>query len=320
MYKWISWYNQNRKKFWIIIIIIVFIFIIIRLLNFWAKMQLEEEKKKANEENTVNASNTVSYEKQSKSIVSGGNVDKEYQDKFGEVINAFLSNCVSGNYEEAYQYLSKDTKEEIYPSKKIFIDQYCSEKFEGNKEYNFQSWSSKGNYIYLIKIHENMLSTGNARTNYIQDYYTIVKENDEYKLNISSFIGKQKYNNKDQEKYGVYINLESTSVYMDYQLYKITIKNSTENTIMLDTRKRTDQTYIVNNNGVKIEALLHENKEEDLIINPEEEKTITIKFSNVYQYETNIDKMVFSNIVINYDKYSSDKESYQDYGTIKIEI
>ena len=115
-----------------------------------------------------------------------------------------------------------------------------------------------------------MLSTGNARTNYIQDYYTIVKENDEYKLNISSFIGKQKYNNKDQEKYGVYINLESTSVYMDYQLYKITIKNSTENTIMLDTRKRTDQTYIENNNGVKIEALLHENKEEDLIINPEE--------------------------------------------------
>lgn len=318
MNKWIRWYNQNRKKFWIFVIVTVFIFIIIRLLNFGAKIQLEEEKKEA-EENKTKTSNTVSYDKQSKSIVSGGTVDQEYQDQFGKLINEFLGNCVIGNYEEAYQYLSKDCREELYPSKKMFIDQYCSEKFEGNKQYDFQSWTSKGNYIYLVKIYENMLSTGNANTNYIQDYYTIVKESGEYKLNISSFLGKQKYN-KVQEKNGIYIELKDTSVYMDYQLYDVKIKNITENRIMLDTRERTDQTYSVNSNGIKIEALLHENKEEDLIVDSGEEKTITIKFSNAYQYETSIDKVVFSSIVTNYEQYRNDEENYQDYEAIEIEI
>lgn len=317
MYKWRRWYNQNRTNFWIVIIIILFIFIIIRLLNFWSKLQIEEERKKAEEENMRNE---ISYKENSKSMVSGGSVDKQYEDIFGKLIDSFLNNCVNQNYEEAYNLLSKQCKEELYPSKKIFVDQYCSEKFEGDKQYNFQSWTSKGNYIYLIKIYENMLSSGNAKTNYIQDYYTIIKEDGEYKLNISSFIGNQKYANKFAQKNGIKINVNNTSVYMDYQLYKLTIKNNTESTIMLDTREKTNQTYAINSNNIKIEALLHENKEEDLIIKPGEEKTITIKFSNVYQYETDVKKIVFNNIVQNYEEYCNNSDRYDKFEVIEIEI
>lgn len=182
MYKLISWYNQNRKKFWLILIIIAFILIIIRLLNVWATAELDKQKEQIEQNNQEN---TISYEEQSKSIVSGGKVDKTYQDKFGYLIDNFLKNCVENNFEEAYKLLTTTCKQEIYPSLKLFTDNYGKENFEGNKQYEFQSWTSKGNYIYLIKIYENMLSTGKADSNYIQDYYTIEQENGEYKLNIS---------------------------------------------------------------------------------------------------------------------------------------
>lgn len=315
MYKLISWYNQRRKKIWISIMIIAFIFIIIRLLNMWSKEQLEQEKKEIEENNK---SNVTSYEKQSKSMVSGGKVDKNYQNEFGNLIDSFLSNCVNQEYEQAYELLSEDCKEELYPSLKIFIDQYCSEKFDQKKEYNFQSWTSEGNYIYLIKIYESRLASGNANPNYIQDYYTIQKELGEYKLNISGFVGKQKYRNKTTQKEDITVTLNSTSVYMDYQIYEITVKNNTEKTILLDPREKTDKTYTVNNRGVKIEALLYENKEEDLKIDAGEEKKVTIKFSNVYQSGATIKKIVFSNVVANYEEGQLEEE--REIKEIEIEI
>ena len=68
------------------------------------------------------------------------------------------------------------------------------------------------------------------------------------------------------------IKIENTAVYMDYQLYTISVKNETEDTILLDTRKKTDTVYTINSNGAKIEALLHENKEKDLKVEAGEEK------------------------------------------------
>jgi len=317
MQKIISWYNQNRGKVWIGVIIIIFCIAILYLLNLWAKQELDKDKEEIEK---ANQKNEITYEQQSKSIVSGGKVDKTYQKKFGNVIDTFLTNCVQHNYEEAYQLLSTKCKEELYPSKRIFIDNYGKENFEGEKQYEFQSWTSKGNYIYLIKIYENILASGKANSNYIQDYYTIVDEGGEYKLNISSLVGKQEYQGKKGNNQNINIKLKDTTVYMDYQYYTITVNNQTENTILLDTRKKTNTLYTINSNGVKIESLLYENSERDLKIEPGEEKQIKIKFSNSYQTGVTINKMVFSNIVTNYEAYKNEKEDYDQFETIEIEI
>ena len=72
MYRLFRFYNQNRKIIWTIIGSIVFGFLIIQLLNNIAKVQNENERK--NKENIENKettfSNVVSYDKQSKPIIS----------------------------------------------------------------------------------------------------------------------------------------------------------------------------------------------------------------------------------------------------------
>lgn len=107
---------------------------------------------------------------------------------------------------------------------------------------------------------------------------------------------------------------------MDYQLYTISVKNETEEAILLDTRKKTNTIYTINSNGAKIEALLHENKEKDLKVEAGEEKKLTIKFSNNYQTGVTIRKMVFSNIVLDYEKYKNNKKDYSNFENIEIEI
>ena len=320
MYKLIRWYNQNRFKFWITVMIIIFIFVIIHLFNSFSEIQIEKQRQEIQQKNNqVQNNNQNSYKNESKSIISGGKVDEAYQKEFGELIDNFLKNCINRNYEEAYKFLSKECKAELYPSKKMFIDNYCNEKFEKDMQYSFQSWTSSGNYIFLIKIYENILSTGNANTNYIQDYYTIKQENDEYKLNISSFIGKQNYASKIGEKNGIKIELKNTCVYMDYQTYEISVKNNTQNSIMLNPKENSNSIYIIDSNGIKIDSLLYENKENELILSPGEEKKITIKFNNAYQYGVNISKIVFSNIITNYEEYLNNNE-YEEKEIIEIEI
>ena len=50
--------------------------IIIRLLNIWAKTELGKQKEQIEQIEQENQENTKSYEEQSKSIISGGKVDK----------------------------------------------------------------------------------------------------------------------------------------------------------------------------------------------------------------------------------------------------
>ena len=132
---------------------------------------------------------------------------------------------------------------------------------------------------------------------YIQDYFSIVQENDDYKLNINSFIGKVNVN-KNVNKDNVTITVKNKYVYMDYSIYTIDIKNDSSNTVVLDSRKKAATTYIVDENNVNFEALLYENDSSDFSIEPNSEKQIQVKFSDSYRDSIKYEKMVFSDICL----------------------
>lgn len=308
MHKLFRLYNQNRIKVWSIIIAIIFAITIIQILNSVAK----EKNKKTVEEEETTSKNVVSYTNESESIISEGSVLKEYQNDFGRTIDEFFKYCVSHQPELAYDMLSEECKKILYPSKESFENLYYKNKFEGNKEYSFKSWSRVGNtYIYLVKIYDNMLATGKDNSSYIEDYVTITDEQEGYKLNVNSFIGRNLLNVKEENQY-LSTEVAIKDMYMDYEIYTFRIKNNTDKTILLDTRKKTNTTFVTDHNNVKYESYLYENKEQDLILNPKESKTIQIKFSNRYKGNTT-EKISFTDIVLDYNEYinNQDVERFQ---------
>lgn len=69
-----------------------------------------------------------------------------------------------------------------------------------------------------------MLATGTGSSqNYIQDYFSVIEEDGQYRLNINGFVGKVEIN-KTGSKDNVTITVKDRIVYMDYSVYTISIK------------------------------------------------------------------------------------------------
>ena len=300
MHKLLRYYSQNRIKVWTIILAIIFVLVLIQVLNNIVKENNQADSQKKSEEETI--SNVVSYSNESKSIIVEGSVEEAYQDDFGKVIDEFYTYCINHQPEMAYEMLAPDTKKVLYPSESQFENLYYKEKFEGDKEYSFQSWTRSGDtYIYQIKIFENMMSTGKRNDEYIEDYVTIVPVEDGYKLNINSYIGRREINKSSSNEL-ITVEISVADVYMDYEVYTFRIKNNTDKSIMLDTRRKTNTTYIEDEKNNKFESFLYENAEDDLILEPKEAKTIQIRFSDVYHAGINITSVNFTDIV-DYEEY-----------------
>lgn len=317
MHNLIRFYYENRIKVWILILAIIFILVIIQLLNSFARQQrIERQEREFQEEETT--SNIVSYDKESKTIMSEDEVSSVYKYDFGQLIDEFYTYCINNKPEQAYELLSTNMKNIKYQSIEIFKDLYYNSRFEGNKQYSFQSWSQSNDiYIYQVKIFDNMLSTGkSSEQGYKEDFVTIVPERDKYKLNIDGYIGRKEIY-KDASNDIVQISAEISDIYMDYEIYTFNVINNTDEKIILDTRNNTKTTFLVDNLENNFYSFLYENKKSDLILEPRETKTIEIKFNDSYRDNIEIKEINFKDIV-KYDEYIQNSDA--EASTLKIEL
>ena len=316
MHNLIKFYYENRIRVWTFILAIVFMLVLIQLLNSSLKQQSEEDQLENIEEGTT--SNVVSYDEESDTIMSGEEVSNVYKDDFGKLIDEFYTYCINHKPEKAYKLLSSNMRNIKYQSIEIFKELYYNSRFEGNKQYSFQSWSQSNDiYIYQVKIFDDMLSTGkSSEQKYKEEFVTIVPEEDTYKLNIDGYIGRKEIYKKASNDI-IEISAQISDIYMNYEVYTFNIKNNTDEKIMLDTRKNTKTTFIVDDLENNFYSLLYENKKSDLILEPQEMKTIEIKFNDVYRDNIKIKEINFQNIV-KYEQYiqNNDVES----NTLKIEL
>lgn len=314
MHKLLRFYSQNRIRVWTVILAIIFLLAMIQVLNNIAKENRNVNNQEKKEETT---SNVVSYHNESESIITNGSVPKTYREGFNKVIEEFFNYCIHHEPEKAYELLASDTKRILYPSQAQFEELYYKEKFEGNKEYSFQSWTqSNYTYIYQVKIFENMLATGKKKNEYIEDYVTIVPVEDGYKLNINSYIGRKQINKKNSNEL-LTIEVVNVDTYMDYQIYTLYIKNNTDQRLLLDTRTKGNTTYITDNRNNKFNSFLYENEEKDLILEPQEAKSITLKFNDAYREDIQITSVNFTDIV-SFEQYTQNSDT-QKY-TLKIDL
>jgi len=286
----IRWYNQNRKMIWIVILTIVAIIALIQTLDNYYKNNPKEESSSTNSTTAYNANNNYS-------VITREEVDETISEESIDLIERFLDNCNKGQIEYAYNLISAQCKEELYPTLEDFETTYHKKIFTKQKNYDSMLWIATSNrHTYRIEIVDDLLATGGNKNDLpTQDYYTIVYENGNYKLNINSFVGKE-YININESKNNINIDVLSRTIYMDYEIYEIAVQNNTGSELIFNTKQNTNSMYIQDENGLKYISFLNEIPDNELEILNGITKNLKIKFNRGYKPKINIDRIVFEDI------------------------
>lgn len=321
MYKFIRFYNQNRKAIYIFILIIVFLYAMLRLLNNSIKEKnMSYNTNSINNNLTIGQANIISNDTE-KNTNTQIQDDKSTENNIStpkKVIKDFIDYCNDNEIEKAYNLLSNDCKEELFQTEEIFKQQYYDVIFNNQlKMCDIEHW---GQDTYKVEIYNDALSTGNIDVE-ITDYFTCVNQNDEYKLNIKNYVGKKSIN-KEVENKNIKIKVLEKITYMDYEYYNIQITNNSENDILLDPKIDTKTVYLQNSKGAKFYAFTNEIIDNQFIVRKDKTKNIKIKFSNNFSTNVKIKSLVFSNLILNYNEYENmeNKEEYKDIYEFRINI
>lgn len=313
-----EWYINNKTKVLTAIFVIIVIILVSIIVNFLNALQLNEVQTNTEtnvnvqENNTPIGNFTDIYVGDSESVVTGENMSSA-QVTIIDTINQFVQLCNEGNVNEAYNMLSDECKEEVYPSLDSFSNNYYNAIFNGQKKnIAVENWV---NSIYKVTFENDALSTGMyTEEGTIQDYITVTRnENNELRLNINNYIGREEINKTHTDASNVTITVLRSDTYMDYETYTYSVTNKTNNTILLDDKFSTDNMYVEDENGNQYTAYIHELSEAQLTLTPGETKEITIKYYSRYGSTKNINKVVFNKIILNYNEVAVRK-------TTRIEI
>lgn len=286
----IRWYNQYRKEIWIVILTIIGIIALIQTLNNYYK---NNPKKESSSGTNIT---TTTYNNQNYSVVTKTEINEKVSKNSQTVIKDFFDYCNSGKIEEAYNLLSQDCKEELYPNIDTFKNQYYNKIFTEIRIYNSTLWISNTNRnTYRLEIMGDILASGKKDAMPIEDYYTVINQDGKYALNISSYIGREEINISKTEN-NITVTILRKNIYMDYEKYEIKVKNETQGNLVFNTKNNTDSVYIQDENGLKYIAFLNEISEYDLEISRELTKTYNIKFNRTYKPKIDIEKVAFGDI------------------------
>ncbi len=281
------YFNRNIKKVLITILILVMIIIFIQVLNKIAK------DKKSNTTNTEIAKNSISDEQRTTAITKDV-IEEEKNTEIVSIISDFVNKCNNKQLEEAYNMLSTECKQQVYPSIENFKKSYYDIVFSTQKEIDVKSWIIKNNiYTYKVSFTEDLMANKNAKQT--EDYYSIVKENAENKLNINGFIGSRQIN-KEKMINNINIKIKKVYTYMEYEDYDIEINNNLNNKIILDTKEKTTTMYIADSNGNKYYSKNYQLSKFDLEINAKSSKELNISFNKGYNSNVTVKKIGFLNI------------------------
>lgn len=316
MYNLIRFYNQNRKKIFKIILIIVLIIAGIQLLNYFAKRGSSSK----NDNIMVNADYYGKEVISDKSAISGNSVPNKKLKNETDVIKEFFDFCNKGDIEDAYMLITDECKDEMYPSIDDFKNIYYLYVFNGEKKsYTIENWSGD---IYQVEITNDILSTGkldNSETK--QDYVTVVEKDNEYKLNINSYVCRKDLNKTTNDK-NIKITVQSIDKYMDYEIYNLYIENDSENDIMLDSGDDTKSVYLMDRNEHKYYFYNNEIIENKLLVKSKFKNSLKIKFMSSYSSSKNIKKIVFSKMILNYGEYKKldDVKQFDEFYEYRVNV
>ena len=314
MNRMIRFYNQNRKKLFVIGIIIVFLFILLQLFNNILKQRDENIKSNINIIKNTNKIENENILISDKSISNGKRLPDSKLNEDIDIIKKFIEFCNNKKFEEAYNLLTDECKEEMFSNLNDFVNIYYTSLFNGEeKNYTIENWSLN---TYQVNFIGDILSTGKVdEVKNKQDYITIVNQgNNEYKININNYIGRTNINRQTEHE-NININIESKDTYNDYEIYNISVENNTNNIVLLDTGDNPKSVYLLDDKDMKYYFYNNEIVQNKLIIKDGLKSKLKVKFYNSYSSTRSIEQLIFSKVILNYNEYKEleDKTQYNFY-------
>ena len=284
MNRFFRWYRNHKVIFLIGVLATILGILLI-------KTYIKEEREIINEDDVQEyISYNESTVKSTKSAITYKEVESNVLETANKTIDKFITLLNENNYVEAYNLLSKDCKSELYPDIDDFKVNYYDENFKTYKSYTMQNWF---NNTYKIEYRESLLDNGGIKTeSFIRDYITVVLEKNEYKLNINNFIGIEEINKKIENQ-GVEIEIINKSVYMNYEIYKISVKNNLSQKINLCNLQEIDNIYLLDDKNIRYYAYLNELTEAEIQIPGKIKTNLNIKFITNYTEGKRIQKIIF---------------------------
>lgn len=314
--------NQNQKIIFYIIIGIIFIVIIFSSINYYYTKK-EEENQKNIIDNNITIENGYSNENNVKiDDIKTDNIKDLKNNTIENTMKLFVSYCNSGNYESAYNMLTDECKKALkYYDVKTFKEAYIDIRFEDPQEYTLTRWASNDDIITcLITFNGDLLATGGEKYSANEEYYSFVKKDGTYKINVNNYI----YGNNNNTKYlfdNVDIKIDNIDVYSTYQEITLEITNKSDKEIAIAGADYGSNVYLTNSNEVKYYSVNSEFcNGQDVNIQVNETKIATIRFNKLYSVANDVTKLVFNKIILDYQDYLKTHNRTAYSNTTKIEV
>lgn len=312
MHKFIKMFYDNKFNVLKVIGIAVFILIIIQVANSMYKAQNLKEYEEY--KNNIGSSDNTTIDNSDYLINQSKTVKKSDDKVIKNTMEQFVSYCNNNNLEEAYEILTEDCKKRLYPTIEDFEQNYVSKIFDEQKSYTMQAWEKEDNkVVYIINYTGDILATGKQGKT-IQEYYTFIKqEDDNYKVNINNYIYSETYNNLQTAQNDITVKILSKDVYKEYAIYEFQVFNNTENAILLNGDKSRKKIYLLDDDEVTYSSLQSDfDKNKEMVLNSGNNRKFMVKFNKVYNPNVVVKKLVFNDIILNYDRYLENIENIQN--------
>lgn len=283
------------KKYKKIIIFIVIAWAIIFTVNYLLKNMPKEEIPKTTYEPNV-------------SVMTEDEVPEKWQATIESTIDTFVQRCNNKEYESAYNMLSDDCKDALYPTLSTF-QKYVDNRFKEKRSYSIQNFSNVGKqYIYDVNLMDDLMATGltNKEFYYNEEKFVFTEDDKSLKLAISGFVRRNNLNIFAEDE-NLKVNILYKDVYYDHEIYSVTLTNRSTHPIVI-----ADGTT---NNEVVINTGEDERSEKNvgtygIVLQPNESKSYKFQFNKYCDDGNAPTYMMFNNIRV-LQSYSGNESTRQ---------
>lgn len=251
------------------------------------------------------------------SVMESYSVPENVSNSVEDMIDEYMEYCNNSEWPKAYDMLSDTCKEYAFDNDISNYMEYMYKKMPKEKKYSIQNYSNDGNtYIYQVKYADDYLATGLTNSTYTFTEEKIIfkkKKNGTIDMAVGNFLDYEDIKNISENEY-LKVDVKSVVKYYSLEDYTVKLTNRSDYIIVIsDFAEQNEVSLNLNSGDVRNRT----DVENDIVLQPRESKTLSLRFHKFYDNDDNAKSLTFGSIRV-MENYSGTKDI--DYSVIQSEI